>query len=85
MHATEAPAVNTTPKLGDNGGKDNLTHLFCPEQEHWTTDPGFVATARCGKTKSGWRTGTGKDLLCTVCLEMHQTSSCAHCQKGADK
>jgi len=84
MHATEAPAVNTIPSLGDMCSKDDLLHLFCHEQQHWSDSPDNVATSRCGKTKSGWNSGSGKDVLCTVCLEMYQSSSCAHCTRGGE-
>lgn len=72
--------THTNEQLQDGGGQDQMTHLFCPDQQRdRNPEP---TTSRCGKTKTNWQPGTGTDLLCTVCFDMYRTGHCAHCENG---
>lgn len=73
--------THTNEQLQDGGSQDQMTHLFCPAQQQVADT--LTKTARCGKTKAGWKPGTGTDMLCTVCYDLYRTGHCAHCQNGA--
>lgn len=60
---------------------DELSHRFCRDQ--WQASKEGPATARCGKTKTGWIVSDGQDMLCVVCFEMFKTGACTHCSNLA--
>lgn len=69
--------VQFKEQIKNSEDHDDLSHRFCKDQAA-IRDAG-VATARCGKTKSGWVPAFDTDMGCVVCYEMFKSGSCAHC------
>lgn len=66
-------------------GDDQLSHRFC-QYERWNQKaPGEPATARCGKTKTGWSNSTGTDMMCVICEDFTRTRKCVHCERLSER
>lgn len=73
-------AVETITNPATTGiSEDNLSHRFCKSQA--AVRETEQATARCGKTKTGWVRADAADLGCMVCYEMFRAEQCAHCNQ----
>lgn len=68
----------------DTGDGEHISHYFCPDQSRaWTGEE--PATARCGKTKSGWVDANGECVICYICYEFAKKKYCTHCEKAFEQ